>query len=103
MQARQAYYNDTTERISVNVSYPKGSHDRMPHYAYIWAQKGLGATNLIGKIDMKRRRPGEKERELNYRNKKLKKKGQKFANDPKTLIEFLFDFDAKYPIVDLKV
>lgn len=107
MQARQAYHGDTTEdtyvRVQGDLSFPKGGHGMLPQYTYLWIQKGKGATNLIGKIEMQRRREGEKKRELVYRNKKMKKKKMKFANDPATMIEFHLDFDSKFPIVDLKV
>ena len=106
-QAKQQYYGSTTDdmyhRIQGDVSYPKGGHGMLPQYTYIWAQRGLGATNLVGKINMLRRKEGEKKRELIYRNKRMKKKKKRFANDPKTMIEFHLEFDGKYPIVDLKV
>ena len=107
MQSKQSYSNATTEdmyhRVQGDLSYPKGGHGMLPQYTYIWAQKGLGATNLVGKINMLRRKEGEKKRELIYRNKKMKKKKKKFANDPLTMIEFHLEFDGKFPIVDLKV
>lgn len=107
MQARQAYHGDTTEdcyvRVMGDLSFPKGGHGMLPQYTYLWIQKGKGATNLVGKIEMQRRREGEKKRELVYRNKKMKKKKMKFANDPATMIEFHLDFDSKFPIVDLKL